>query len=150
MTEISVAVAGYHKADKCMEFLVQKTNFSTKNRTYTLPCFTLPIGIKKLSLTVLFGFFFDRKNINTQNIEFVKILTRDKYLIHVSFLTNPIFLCTGPKRVPKSVLHIVYNSCIYIYIYMYICVYVCMCVCIGAHIYTFDLTCRAYMILKAK
>ena len=146
MTQIIVAVAGYHNADKCMEFLVQKTNFSTKNRTYTLPCFTLPIGIQKLSLTVLFGFFFflGRKNINTQSIEFVKILTRDKYLIHVSFLTNPIFLCTGPKRVPKSVLHIVYNSCIYIYIYVY------MCVCICAHIYTFDLTCRAYMILKAK
>ena len=96
----------------------------------------------------IFFFFFGRKNINTQNIEFVKILTRDKYLIHVSFLTNPIFLCTGPKRVPKSVLHIVYNSCIYIYIYIY--VYMCMCVCICAHIYTFDLTCRAYMILKAK
>ena len=133
MTQIIVAVSGYDNADKCMEFLVQKTNFSTKNRTYTLPCFTLPIGIQKLLLTVLFGFFFfffGRKNINTQSIEFVKILTRDKYLIHVSLLTNPIFLCTGPKWVPKSVLHIVYNSYIYIYIYMCICVYVC------AHIYT--------------
>ena len=139
MTQIivAVAVAGYHNADKCMEFLVQKTNFSTKNRTYTLPCFTLPIGIQKLLLTLLFEFFFffDRKNINTQNIEFVKILTRDKYLIHVSFLTNPIFLCTGPKRVPKSVLHIVYNSCIYIYIYMYICVYVYVCMYMRTYIH---------------
>ena len=60
MTEISVGVAGYHNgnADKCMELLVQKTNFSPKNRMYTLPRFTLLIGIQKLLLTVLFGFFF--------------------------------------------------------------------------------------------
>ena len=145
MTEISVAVAGYHNADKCMEFLVQKTNFSTKNRTYTLPRFTPLIGIQKLLLTILFGiffffkkkksihrisnllecFFFNRKKKSIQSIEFARILTRDKYLIHVSFLTNPMFLCTRPKQIPRSALHIVYNSCI------------CMCVLV-------------YMILKAK
>ena len=58
MTQIIVAVSGYDNADKCMEFLVQKTNFSTKNRTYTLPRFTPLIGIQKLLLTILFGFFF--------------------------------------------------------------------------------------------
>ena len=70
-------------------------------------------------------FFFNRKKKSIQSIEFARILTRDKYLIHVSFLTNPMFLCTRPKQIPRSALHIVYNSCI------------CMCVLV-------------YMILKAK
>ena len=147
MTQIIVAVAGYHNADKCMEFLVQKTNFSTKNRTYTLPCFTLPIGIQKLLLTVLFGFFFffGRKNINTQSIEFVKILTRDKYLIHVSSLQIQYSCAQDPSGS--------LNPCCTLYTipaYIYICMCICMCVCMCARIYTFDLTCRAYMILKAK
>ena len=139
MTEISVGVAGYHNADKCMEFLVQKTNFSTKNRTYTyVAAFYTTNRYSKIitndSLWIFFikkkkkksihrisnlleWFFFNRKKKSIQSIEFARILTRDKYLIHVSFLTNPMFLCTRPKQIPRSALHIVYNSCICMCVY---------------------------------
>ena len=85
----------------------------------------------------IFFFFFGRKNINTQSIEFVKILTRDKYLIHVSSLQIQ-YSCAQDPSGSLNPCCILYTIPAYIYIYIYICIYVCMCVCVYvyAHIYT--------------